>query len=95
MNITIPTIAAVSAALILAGCSHGNGVDRWSYNAGYNSGLGPQLFSQGVPAPAACHEALVGATADLIMAHDSRNYDTMSFNSGCYDAIRAHGGSIR
>jgi hypothetical protein len=30
----------------------------------------------------------------VFMSKDFPSYDSMSFNSGCYDAIRANGGSV-
>ena len=80
--------------LIGGGCTHsGNGLDEWSYSAGYHS-AGPSLVKQGSTATAACQDALIAAQADLSMAHDLRTYDSMSFNSGCYDAIRADGDPV-
>jgi hypothetical protein len=39
-------------------------------------------------------DAMRAALADLSMANDSRTYDSMSFNSGCYDAIRDNGDPV-
>jgi hypothetical protein len=80
-------IAVISAALILAACSHPK-VDQRSYHAGYNS-AGVSLVRQGVPAHAACQQALL---ADNLF--DAPNYDVVSFDNGCFDAIRADGDPI-
>jgi hypothetical protein len=89
----VPVAPAVP--LIVAGCSSsGSQVDQRSYDAGYRA-AGPLLASvrQGLSATSACQEAVEDSY--LFVPIEFQNYDTMSFNGGCYSAIRDNGLPVR
>ena len=84
-------LAAVALALplIIAGCGSSgssNSIDQRSYDAGHQS-IGPELVARGVSPTKACEEAL--QTDYSYVPSTFPRYDTASFNSGCYAAIRA------
>ena len=92
MNLKL--VIAIAVPLIIAGCgsSTGGSVDQRSYDAGYSS-MGPGLVARGMSATKACEDALL---SDYSFEPSTfQRYDTMSFNSGCYTAIRDHGLSVK
>jgi hypothetical protein len=91
MNKLWMVLGALVAPLIIAGCG-GPKVDQRSYDAGYHS-AGPSLVAQGVFATAACEQALEAAY--LLVSKDFQNYDTQSFNTGCYTAIHDSGDPVK
>jgi hypothetical protein len=88
----VATIPLALAVVLIAACGQlGPQVDQRSYDAGYHS-AGDSLVRQGLAATQACEQALQASR--LFQTASQQSYDTMSFNSGCYQSIKDKGDPV-